>query len=171
MISARDSINSVLQLFALLLFASASVFFFVLPNAPELRILLSHAMIAEESFWMKGGIAFALLASIFLLGFWGVNRGYYLVLKMGKNILSIDEKVLFQTIEPELRKQVHELRLEQVSIMRKKEIVFTMSAKTSSLELQETLLLDAEKCLTVILSERFGYRRPFKVKFFSPANE
>lgn len=161
----RQAIGSVLQTFVVLTFFGASLFFFFLPSYPHLRFALSQILIDRPDLCIQIALCLLATAFLFFFGFYWINRGYYLVLQMGKNSLAIDEKVLWQTLEPILeRKFASRLNLNQVSIERGKRLSFGLEIPPMSEEEKELLLLEAESELEMLLRERFGYRRPFIVQ-------
>lgn len=170
--TAKEAVASALQVFTVLLFCVVSAFFFSLPFSDELRIALSDMLLFKPDLCTQIAIGFSCITALLLFGFYGINRGYYLVFRMGKNTYAVDEKVVWQTVEPELRKKfAAQLTLSGIEIARGKQIGFSLEAsKMSEQELEELLAL-AESHLETILKERFGYKRTFTVRVFPRATE
>ena len=166
----KEAVASALQILTVLLFCVASALFFALPFTPELRIALSDILLFKPELCTQVAIGFSCVTALFLIGFYSVNRGYYLVFRMGKNAYAVDEKVVWQTVEPELKKKfAQRLTLSGIEIARGKEIGFSLEASKMSEEELEELLQLAESHLETILKERFGYKRTFTVRVFPRA--
>ncbi len=126
-------------------------------------VLLRHTELLTQAGFDVLGVSLFLL-----IGFHWVNRGYYLVLNMGKNTLEVDEKIIWQTLAPILEKKFEsQLHLQEVTVEKGKRIAFSVQFDSVSEERQEAVLLEAETELETLLRERFGYRRPFLVNIIS----
>ena len=161
----RQALAAVMQLFVLFVFFAAGCFFVLLPIAPDARIILSDALLhsPDDCIWI--GLCCFSLVLVCLLGFYGVNRGRFLLLRMGQHLLEVDEDVIQQTVNPIFQKKFgNKIALADVEILRRRELKFGVRLEAMQEEEREQTLAEAEKQLSVLLQERFGYRRPFTVQ-------
>ncbi len=164
----KQAITSALQALVLLVSFSISAALFALPHYPELRMQLSDVLLRHTELLTQAGFDVLGVSLFLLIGFHWVNRGYYLVLNMGKNTLEVDEKIIWQTLAPILEKKFEsQLHLQEVTVEKGKRIAFSVQFDSVSEERQEAVLLEAETELETLLRERFGYRRPFLVNIIS----
>ena len=100
--SPRQALASALHVFVVFAFFTAGLFFVALPYLPETRIQIVDILSNQFEKCTTIGLGLFLASLIFLLGFYALNRGRYLVIQMG---LSTDLKIVRQTIEDCLAKQ------------------------------------------------------------------
>jgi hypothetical protein len=167
--NAKQAVASLLHVFAALLALGVAVFLLTLPHVPELRFFLANVLLEKTASLTPAGIIASVIALLLFCGFFWAHRGYYLVLRMGSRRFAVDEKVLWQSIEPELKKRLGDrLELSAIEFNRERDIEFTARINTQSDEELEQVLSSAEEQLVVLLEERFGYRRPFSLKVYRP---
>ncbi|HSX10191.1 MAG TPA: hypothetical protein VLF94_00525 [Chlamydiales bacterium] len=157
--SPRQALASALHLFVVFAFFVAGLFFVCLPYLPETRIQIIDFFSHDFERCTLIGLAFFLTSVLFLLGFYALDRGRYLVIRMG---LSADINIVRQTLEEcfqhQFSKRIH---LNEVEIGRRYRLNITVSLAPLSEEAREDLFIEAEKQLTLLLRERFGYSKPF----------
>ena len=154
----RRAIASFLHLFTLLTFSSAAAFFFSLPFLPVVRLRLAHILMDEFrlSFWIGGG--FSLATILLLVGFYGLNRGRTLRIRMGDNLTSVEIPVIRETIEDYLKRAMpNQISLVDVEVLGQKKLQIGVVMPNR----EEALLHQVEQELQVLLKERFGYLKPF----------
>ncbi len=159
MIQARQAIASALHLFVVFAFLIAGLFFVLLPYLPLTRIELIDFLSNRYEDCTKVGMGLFLVALIFLLGFYTLNRGKYLVIKMG---VSTDLKVVRQAIEDCFAKQFSKkISLREVEIGPKSHLGFKVHLTPMDEASREELYVQVEKQLGILLQERFGYTQSF----------
>ena len=143
----RQVLMSILHLFVVFAFFAAAFFCMALSFLPDHRL-----QITDEDILLIG---FGILTASFLLllGFYALNRGRFLKIRMGDNWTEIDRTVIHQTLEELLKK--HEIALNEVEIILSKRIEIGVTIK------KEPDLEVVEKQLQLLLRERFGYTKPF----------
>jgi hypothetical protein len=150
--SPRQALGSTLHLFVVLAFFLAGLFFVSLPYLPEVR-----AQIFEKATVI--GLALFITSLVLLLGFYALDRGRYLVIKMG---IKTDVNVVRQTVEEciavHFRKRIF---LSDVEMDRKSRIEIRATFASLDENEREALYIEAEKELGILLKERFGYTKPF----------
>lgn len=146
----RRAFLSALHIFILAAFVLGGIFFSALPYLPELHEhLLSHAQ--------EVGLYLLAASGLLLLSFYLLERGRYLVLRMG---VSTDIRLVQQCVEDCFARQFHKkISLQDLEIGPKSQLSFWVSLKEKGRE--ELLLADAEKQLSQLLRDRFGYSKPF----------
>jgi len=151
--SPRQAFASALHLFVVLAFFIAGLFFVALPYVPEFK-----AQIFEKSTLI--GLGLFLSSFIFLLGFYALDRGRYLVIRMG---ISADVNLIRHTVEDCFARQFSKkISLSEVEIGHKSHLEFRVSFAQLSEKERLQLLTEAEKQLSILLRERFGYSKPFR---------
>jgi hypothetical protein len=158
-LNPRQALAASLQLFAVFTFFGIGFFLVCLPFAPEVRILFSHAIVHRPDLCTLLGVGFFGAAFLLLIGFYGLNRGRFLSLRMGRHWMEIDAEIVRRTVEPLLKSQ--RIALEEVEILRGRDLEFGVRLTELTEAEQETALAEAEKQLSILLKERFGYSRPF----------
>jgi hypothetical protein len=150
--SPRQALASALHLFVVLAFFIAGFFFVSLPYLPEIK-----TQIFEKSTLI--GLSLFLTALILLLGFYALDRGRYLVIRMG---VSTDANVIRQTVEDCFARQFSKkISLSEIEIGRRSSLEIKISLTPLDEDAREALFVEAEKQLTLLLKERFGYSKPF----------
>lgn len=144
--SLRQAFVSVLHLFVLMSFFVAGVFFIGLSHLSELR----ERIFKIEDFTEVGLLFFAASFLLFL-GFFALNQGKYLRIRMG---VDIHVKVIRQTIEEVF--QARKIPLHDVGVfLNSLEISVSMNKE------DELHLAQIEKELGILFVKRFGYTKPF----------
>lgn len=150
--SPRQALASALHLFVILAFLIGAFFFVALPYLPHLREPLY-----EKSTLI--GLSLFLASLILLIGFYAFNRGRYLVIRMG---VATDVQVIRQTVEDcFLRRFPKKIALQELELGRKSRLEFRVSMAPLEEATREELFVEAEKHLSTLLRERFGYSKPF----------
>ncbi len=152
--SPRQALVSTLHLFVVFAFFLAGFVFVALPYLPEVK-----TQIFEQSTLI--GLSLFLVALVLLLGFYALDRGRYLVIRMGV-FTHVD--LIRQTVEDCFARQFPKrISLSDIEIGRKSRLEIRASLAPLDEEAREKLFVEAEKQLTLLLRERFGYVRPFQL--------
>ncbi len=152
--SPRQALTSALHLFVVFAFFLAGFAFVSLPYLPKLK-----TEIFEQSTLI--GLSLFIISLVLLLGFYALDRGRYLVLQMG---VSTDANVIQQSIEECLNRQFgKKISLSDVEVTRKSNLEIRVSLAPLDEAAREVLFVEAEKQLNLLLKERFGYHRPFRL--------
>lgn len=150
--SPRQALASALHLFVVLAFFIAGFFFVSLPYLPEVKI-----QIFEKCTLI--GLALFLAALILLLGFYALDRGRYLVIRMG---VAADVNVIQQTVEEYFARHFpKKISLTEIEIGRKSRLEIGVSLATLDEGAREKLYCQVEKQLGLLLRERLGYSKEF----------
>lgn len=150
--SARQALASALHLFVVFAFLVSGFFFISLPYLPEIQ-----TQIFEKCTLI--GLVLFLISLILLLGFYALDRGRYLVIRMG---ISADLNVVYQTLEECFARQFSKkISLSEVGIGRKSHLEIRVAFPPLDEGRREELFVEAEKQLSQLLKERFGYTKPF----------
>ena len=158
----RQAIASSLHLFTVLIFFSAGCFIFSLPFLPELRIRMADWILNRYEICTPIALVSLLSALLLLIGFYGLNRGKVLRIEMGPHLASVDAELVRQTLEECFRRQFpQQIRLLDVEIIGAKKIEIGVSLAPLEKTLRDDLYINAEKALTLLLRERFGYTKTF----------
>lgn len=157
--SPRQALASALHLFVILAFFLAGFFFVALPYLPETRIQIIDFLSRRFEQCTLIGLGFFLASLLLLLGFYALNRGRYLVIRMG---ISTDLNIVRQTVEECLLRQFpKKISLSEVELGRRSRLEIRVSLAPLEEDRREELFIEAEKQLVTLLRERFGYSRPF----------
>jgi len=154
--SIRQAIESVLKLFVIFVFFSASFFFFCLAYLPKARILIEDLLLNHYADCIPVGIGFFIASSILTIGFYGLERGRMLHIKMGKHSAEVDPQLIRQTIEEHFKKRFKQIRVLDVEIARRSKMSISVEL-TEMPENVEKLLEQVEIELVPLLQNRFGY--------------
>lgn len=157
--SPRHALAAILQLFVVLAFFIAGFFFACLPYLPTTRIELIDFFSNRFEKCTLIGLGFFLTSMLLLVGFYALNRGRYLIIRMG---VSTDIHIIRQTLEDCFQRYFpKKITLNEVEIGRKSSLDIKVSLMPLDEEARECLFIEAEKQLAVLLRERFGYSKPF----------
>lgn len=163
----RQALAGMLQIFAVFSFFVAGIFFTCLPYNLELCLKLANYLTERSDLCTWIGLSFFGLTILFTLGFYAATRGRYLLLRLGGNLVRIDVNILQKTIAPVLAKQFTGIRLSDVEIIRGQHLELRAYLDPLEPKEKEKLLLNVERHLTKLLSERFGYHIPFTLQILS----
>lgn len=154
-----------LQLFAVFAFFLLGFACVCLPFFDHLRFQLVQILLEEVNRIVWIGVGFFCFTFLLTMGFYSLSKGRFLLLKMGARTLEVDVKVLKKTIPPFLYKQFSaRVLLTDLEIFKKQQLRIGLSIAPMEEKEQEKTLLDAERHLQTLLSERFGYNRPFVIQ-------
>ena len=157
--SPRQALASALHVFVVFAFFTAGLFFVALPYLPETRIQIVDILSNQFEKCTTIGLGLFLASLIFLLGFYALNRGRYLVIQMG---LSTDLKIVRQTIEDCLAKQFpKKILLKEIEIGAKSRLELRVHLAPLDESAREELFIQVEQELGILLQNRFGYSKPF----------
>jgi len=163
--SARQAIASLLQLFLVFAFFTGGLFFICLSQVPRTRILIENFILNHYSAGTSIGLGFFIASFVLLVGFYGLNRGRYLRIKMGKNSTDIDVNVIRQTIEEHFKNRFsNEIDLIDVEIVRGGKIQIGVAIRRLSDDSNEEYLAQVERELVPLLRSRFGYSKSFHLQ-------
>lgn len=155
----KQAISSSLQLFAVFAYLFAGLFLFALPFLPEAKVKLAQLILEQDDACIQAGIVFSSLSFLFFIGFYGVNRGKELTLKMGTHPVSVHGDIIEEILAERLKK--HAVILHAVEIINGKRLEISVSLGAVKQEMQEDLLKEVETSLECLLRDRFGYFKPF----------
>lgn len=157
--SFRQAIASALHLFVVFAFFTAGLFFVLLPYLPLTRMEIIDFLSNRYEQCTQIGMGLFLAALVLLIGFYAMNRGKYLVIRMG---LSTDLKVVQHAIEDCFSKQFQKrISLREVALGPKALLDFKVHLAPFDEAAREDLFIEVEKQLSLLLHERFGYSKPF----------
>lgn len=155
----RQALASALHLFVVFAFFCAGLFFVALPYLPETRIQIIDMLSNQFEKCTIAGLGLFLTSLLFLTGFYGLNRGRYLVIQMG---ISTDVKVIRQTVEDCLFKHFsRKISLKELEIGAKDLLELKVHLEPLDESAREQLFIEVERQLSTLLQERFGYTKPF----------
>lgn len=157
--SVRQALASVLQLFTVFFFFGAGLFFLALPRSETLRLLCENLVWNGRSQLTSLGWGLILAAAVLLIGFYGIQRGRTLRIRMGGHSAQIDPLLIRQTIESHFNKKTSRaISFYDVEIGSGGKIEIAVAFQTVP---EAELLKGMERELTSLLQARFGYAKPF----------
>jgi hypothetical protein len=157
--SPRQALTSALHLFVVFAFFAAGLFFVALPYLPETRVQIVDLLSNQFEKCTTIGLGLFLSSLLFLLGFYALDRGRYLVIEMG---VSADVKIIRQTIEDCFAKQFpKKISLKELEIGAKQRLEMKIHLAPLDEAAREELFIQVEKELGILLQNRFGYSKPF----------
>ncbi len=155
----RQAFASVLQLFVVLAFFLAGLFFVALPYLPQTRGQIVVILSNQCEKCTIAGLGLFLASLLFFTGFYALNRGRYLVIRMG---ISADVKVIRQSVEDCLFKHFsRKISLKDLEIGAKNRLEFKVHIAPLDEANREQLFIEVEQQLSALLQKRFGYTKPF----------
>jgi hypothetical protein len=150
--SPRQALLSTLHLFVVAAFFASGLLFVSFDYLPLLR----DQMVENGSVI---GMALLVAALILLLGFYALDRGRYLVIQMGA---AVDLSLVRQTLEDCFARQFpKKIYLNDLELGKKSRLEIKVTLSPLEDDAREQLFVSAEKELTTLLRERFGYAQPF----------
>lgn len=160
----RRALASALQIFVVFTFFCAGFFFFCLPFLPEVRFQLSDLLLNNAELCTPVAITFLVAAFILLIGFGGLNRGRFLYIEMGTHTVSVEAALIRHSLEECFKTHFPEkVHLSDMEILFGKKIEIGVSMASSDPRDQKEILIAAEKHLQLLLRQRFGYVKPFRL--------
>jgi hypothetical protein len=157
--SPRQALASALHLFVVFSFFTAGLFFVALPYLPETRIQIVDILSNQFERCTIIGLGLFLSSLIFLLGFYALNRGRFLVIEMG---VSADLKIVRQMVEDCFIKQFpKKISLKEIEIGSKSLLEMRVNLSPLDEAAREELFIQVEQELSILLQNRFGYSKPF----------
>ena len=158
----KQALISSLHLLFIFVCFGAGFFCVSLAYLPELKTRLADVILFHDELCTQAGVWLFGIALLLLLGLYGLNRGKFLRFSMGRNIVEIKEKVIRLAIDDFFKTRSPSLLLVDLEISGmsrlEMQIAFRESPQADELE---TILGALEKDLTKLLSDRFGYKKPF----------
>ena len=157
----KSALRSLLQFVCVFSFFTAGLFFVFLPHLPRVREELVQALLKSPGRFTQLGLGI-LLATLFLtLAFFGLNRGRYLLIKMG---VTTNIKLIRHAVEECFyRKFPEKIRLTEIEIGSKAHLNFSVSLSAVDELAREELCQGVEEQLNILLKERFGYSKSFNL--------
>ncbi|HEY4255364.1 MAG TPA: hypothetical protein VGM34_03350 [Chlamydiales bacterium] len=153
---------AILHLFTSMLFlgfGSILLGFFAFEPA---RLKLIELLTREPDYLVLAGAAVLSVGVLLILGFYSAHRGKFLVVRMGERKVVVDAKVVASTLKPLFQKQFGQ-RLELLSVgIGAKGFLEIALRFAPQIDAEQTLTL-IESELQLLLAQRFGYKKPFKV--------
>lgn len=168
MMTGRQALASALHLFVLFSFFASGFLFVCLPLMPEIRERLSFLFLYQMEFCTLIGVGFLMASLLLTVGFFVLNQGRYLRIKMGNaphRILEINVNLIRQTLEECFKAHFPEtLSLIDVEVPQGAQIEIGVKLPSMDDKARKALLARAEKHLQILFKERFGYDKPFILK-------
>lgn len=159
--SPRQAFISVLHLFSVFSFFASGIFFVALPLLPIVRMRVVDFLLIHFEKCSVIGLALLIAGFILLAGFYALDRGRYLVIRMG---VFVDLDLVRQAVDECFVKQFQKkISLSEIEVSRKSRIEMRVSIDPVEESAREELFTLAEKELTLLLRERFGYAKPFQL--------
>ena len=159
--SAKSAIASALQFVCVFAFFLAGLFFICLPYLPQTRIQIIELLSNSYGKCTNLGIGFLLAALFLLLAFYALNKGRYLVIKMG---VSTNIKIIRRAVEECFTKQFpKKIALKDLEIGPKAHLDFKVTLAPLGEAAREELYIEVEEQLGILLRERFGYSKSFNL--------
>lgn len=150
--NAREALLAALHFLIVAAFFGGGIFFICLAYLPHLKELFFESC-------TEAGLSLLLIALLLTLGFYALDRGRYLVIRMG---ITTDMQFVRQTVEESLHRTFsNKLMLRDVGLGPKSRLEISVTLAPLDEEAQEALYIAAEKHLSTLLSQRFGYAKPF----------
>lgn len=160
--TARQALIASLHLLFVFFFFGAGFFFVSLAYLPDFRVQLSDMILFHTEACTQIGILLFGVSFLLLLGLYGLNRGRFIRLKMGRHLVEMREKAIRETLDLFLRKKQPKLILTDFEIVGQSRFEMKVALKSShDPEKTEQLLEQAEKDLAQFFQERFGYQKEF----------
>jgi hypothetical protein len=158
----RGAFFSLLHLLVVFAFLGLGVFFACLPFLPGLRVEIADLFLHRSGeLWRLAMICFS-AGFFFLVGFYALSRGQFLELEMGRHSAKIDASLVGQTVEECFKRLFpNEIFLRDVEVAFRGRLHIAVFLPALEEEKREVLLTAAERELTGLLDERFGYAKPF----------
>ncbi len=158
----REAISSTFHLLVVMLCLALAGLSWILPFRPDWCLEVIRCLADDHAVLFKVGLGWIFLSLVFALAFFAVGRGKFLNIVMGSHRASVERKVLQQVIEAFFREhfkgQVSDV---DVAFGLKNSLEIAVDIPSlASLE-KAPLLEKAEKGISTLLRERFGYEKPF----------
>ncbi len=162
----RRVLASALHLFVVLAFSLIGLFFVLLPHLPSTREKVIDLLSNRYEECTQIGMGFLLATFVFFFGFYAINRGKVLVIRMG---VSTDLKAIRHTVENCFAKQFpKKISLKEVEIGPKSSLDFTVQLAPLDEAMREELFVQVEQQVGILLRERFGYSKSFHLIVNAP---
>ncbi|MES2272675.1 MAG: hypothetical protein V4487_00585 [Chlamydiota bacterium] len=162
----RQAFASLLHLLVVFAVFSAGLFFVSLPYLPDVRMRLEICLLHRFEIFTHVGFGFLGAAFLLFLGFYGLNRGRSLRIKMGGHSAEVDAQLIHLAIEECFKTNFSKkLIFKDLKILRGAELEIGVKLSDTPEAGQEELLRKAEKELQILLRQRFGYTKPFYLIF------
>lgn len=151
-----------MHFFVVFVFFLVSLFFILIPHLPLMRMDLVDWLSNHYEQSTQVGLGCLLATFLCFLGFYSLEKGRYLVIRMGVDQISIDLKVLKKAIEACFVKEFDQkISLQEVGLDPKSHLELMVHLAPLSREEQEKLFPEVNRHLSLLLKERFGYVHPF----------
>lgn len=158
--NAKQALTSLLHGFVLLIFSAVAFLFVCLPHLPVARLEIVDVMLNRPELLASFGLwTFAVVLMLFV-GFYGVNRGKFLRLKMGAQPVEIDHRLISKSLEECFHTHFKE-KIALVAVNVDSQIDIDIKLAPLDEGEREELFLRVEVALQTLLKERFGYTKPF----------
>jgi hypothetical protein len=168
MMTGRQALASALHLFVLLSFFAGGLLFVCLPFMPEVREKLVFLFLYEMEICTLIGVGFLMTSLLLMIGFFVLNRGRYLRIRMGAEThraVEINVRLIRQTLEECFKSHFPDtISLLDVEVPQGAQIEVGVKLSSMDDQAREELLARAEKHLQVLFKDRFGYDKPFILK-------
>lgn len=158
--NTRQALASLLHGFVLLLLSSIGFFFVCLPYLPVARLEIVEILLNRPELLTSFGLGSFAFVFMFFLGFYSVNRGRFLRLKMGAQSVEIDHKLISKSLEECFHAHFKE-KISLVGVTVDSQIDIDIKLAPLDEGEREELFLRVEVALQTLLKERFGYTKPF----------
>lgn len=155
--SGRSAFLAILHLFTVFSFFAAALFVMAVRYLPNVRMRIVDFLIVDFERCSLIGFMLLLAAAILLLSFYLLEKGSFLVIRMG---LSIDLKLVKSAVEECFSRQLCR-KVSLLDVELADEMKLEMKVAIQSEEKEEDLLQQTEKELAFMLAKRFGYQKSF----------
>lgn len=157
--SFRKALTSALHFFMIFALFLVSLFFVLLPHLPLTRMDLIDWLTHNYQQSTQIGLGCFLATFVCFLGFYSLEKGKYLVIRMG---VSVDLKLVQKAVEECFAKQFFQkISLQEMGLNPKSQLQLTVQLASLNTAEKEALFVEVDRQLTLLLQERFGYTRPF----------
>lgn len=164
--SPRQAIASALHLFVVLAFFISALFFVLIPYLPLTRMEIIHFFSHRYEQCTQIGMGLFAASLVFLVGFYALNRGKYLVIQMG---VSTDVRLIQHAVEEYFGKHFpQKIALKEVALGSKSSLDFIVHLTPIQEADRENLFIEVETGLSHLLRKRFRVTKPFRLIVYCP---
>jgi len=154
--SPKQAIASALHLFVVLAFFVSALVFVLIPYLPLTRMAIIDFFSHRYEQCTQIGMGLMALSLVFLVGFYALNRGKYLVIQMG---VSTDVRLIQHVVEEYFNSHFpQKIALKEVTLGPKSSLSFMVATQEKD---QMSLFVEVETGLSLLLRKRFKYTKPF----------
>jgi hypothetical protein len=162
--TTREALLSILHLFTVLSFFTAAVFMTAAYCFSHVRLKIADFFLSDDYSCLFAAVIFFAVAFLLLGGFYLLEKGRFLVIRMG---VLVDVKVVKAVVQNCLDQiEGSKIHLLDVDLDNRSKLKMSIMIEDGDEKMREELLKNAEKALCSLLKDRFGYSKSFDVKIF-----